>query len=71
MAVRGGRSTNPTAVDGDVSRCFICSSKFHWARSCPDLYENKEDEVVAVATDETEVSPFVTVHELHKREAQL
>ena len=64
VAVRGGRSTNPTASDGDVSRCFICGSKFHWAKSCPDSYENnenKEDEVVAVATDETEESAHLSL----------
>ena len=34
------RKTNPVGRDGEVSRCLICDSKFHWARDCPDAYEN-------------------------------
>ena len=35
------RRQNPVGRDGRVSRCVICGSRFHWARECPDSYENK------------------------------
>ena len=28
--------------DGQVSRCMICDSRYHWARDCPHSYENNE-----------------------------
>lgn len=34
------RRQNPLGRDGKVSRCVICDSRFHWARECPDAYEN-------------------------------
>lgn len=37
------RRTNPIGKDGLVSRCVICDSRFHWARNCPDAYENKRE----------------------------
>ena len=37
----GGRKKNPLGLDGKVSRCIICDSIYHWARDCPDAYENK------------------------------
>ena len=36
----GRRQLNPTDKDGQISRCLICDSKFHWAKDCPDSYEN-------------------------------
>lgn len=36
------RRQNPLGTDGQVTRCIICDSRFHWARSCPDAYENKQ-----------------------------
>ena len=33
------RQTNPVNFYGDISRCRICGSKFHWAKDCPDSYE--------------------------------
>ena len=35
------RRLNPLDSEGNVSRCNICDSKFHWARKCPDAYENQ------------------------------
>lgn len=35
-----GRKLNPIGRDGQVSRCVICDSRFHWAKDCPDSYEN-------------------------------
>ena len=35
-----GRRMNPLDSDGEVSRCMVCDSKFHWARDCPHSYEN-------------------------------
>ena len=53
VAARGGRRSNPHNSDGNVSRCFICDSKFHWARNCPDAYENSNSEVLAATEEET------------------
>ena len=41
------RKTNPVGNNGQVSRCLICNSKFHWERECRHSYENtasKNDE---------------------------
>lgn len=35
------RRQNPLGPDGRITRCMICDSRFHWARQCPDAYENK------------------------------
>ena len=40
VTARGGRRNNPVGSDGQASRCHVCGSRFHWARSCPDAYEN-------------------------------
>lgn len=37
---RSARKLNPLDKAGNVSRCNICDSKFHWAGKCPDAYEN-------------------------------
>ena len=36
------RRLNPVGRDGQVSRCIICDSRYHWARHCPHSYENNE-----------------------------
>ena len=36
------RRLNPLGRDGQVSRCVICDSCYHWARYCPHSYENNE-----------------------------
>ena len=36
------RSTNPYGEDGKPLKCKICESIFHFARYCPDSYENLE-----------------------------
>ena len=33
------RHTNPPDENGEVSRCAICDSVFHWANKCPHSYE--------------------------------
>lgn len=38
-----GRKMNPMSSNGKISRCLVCESKFHWARDCPDAFENKEE----------------------------
>ena len=48
---RGGRKMNPIDKEGNVSRCHICDSKFHWAGNCPDAYENKK-QVNCVMSDD-------------------
>ena len=35
------RKINPEGRDGKITKCNICESKFHWARNCPDAYENQ------------------------------
>ena len=40
-----GASRRHNPIDkktGNISRCAICGSKFHWASKCPDAYENTE-----------------------------
>ena len=32
------RKKNPVKSDGNVSRCNVCGSIFHWASRCPDAY---------------------------------
>ena len=32
----GNKRTNPLNAKGEVSRCVICGSKFHWKQNCPD-----------------------------------
>lgn len=38
-----GRKQNPLGRDGKRTTCVICGSRFHWARQCPDAYENNAD----------------------------
>ena len=38
------RKLNPIDSGGKLTRCNICESKSHWARNCPDAYENKKQE---------------------------
>ena len=50
---------NPAGPDGTPSTCMVCGSVFHWARDCPDSYDNlmkqknkgKEDEEIALFSD--------------------
>ena len=34
---------NSVGIDGQVSKCVVCDSRFHWARDCPHSYENSEE----------------------------
>ena len=39
--VRGrSRFLNPKDVDGNILRCYICDSIYHFAKSCPEGWEN-------------------------------
>ncbi|KAK3872293.1 hypothetical protein Pcinc_022626 [Petrolisthes cinctipes] len=38
-----GRRQNPLGPDGRITRCVVCDSRFHWARECPNAYENMEN----------------------------
>lgn len=56
-----GRRLNPVGSDGQVSRCVICDSRFHWARYCPHSYEkmenyNAHDSLLSSNGDRTEMS---------------
>ena len=35
------RKPNPLDENGDINRCVICDSIYHWANKCPDSYENR------------------------------
>ena len=35
------RKMNPEDRNGRTTRCNICDSRFHWARSCPHAHENQ------------------------------
>ena len=39
---RNNRRLNPVGRDGQVLRCVICDSRYHWAHYCPHSYENNE-----------------------------
>lgn len=39
---KDNRQRNPVDMKGEVSRCNICGSVFHWQRDCPDSYENRK-----------------------------
>ena len=49
------RRSNPVDNSGEISRCRICESKFHWAADCPHSYERLQkdeesnDESVQIA----------------------
>ena len=36
------RKTNPLNENGEISRCAICESIYHWANKCPAKYKNKQ-----------------------------
>ena len=35
------RQSNPLDSNGEVTRCNVCDSRFHWALDCPDSCENR------------------------------
>ena len=37
------RRENPPGQDGKPSKCNICQSIYHWARLCPNSYENNQN----------------------------
>ena len=45
------RSLNPPDESGETSRCAICQSIFHWARECPDAYENQNNSLHVSSED--------------------
>lgn len=53
-AVKDKRS-NPLDNNGNISRCNICESKFHWAAHCPHAYERNQNE----ETEFVQLSMFV------------
>lgn len=56
------RKLNPVGRDGQVSRCAICDSRYHWARFCPHAYENSKsdrDEKAAEDSETIQLSLFM------------
>ena len=60
----GKMQLNPIGREGQVTRCTICESKYHWVKFCPDSYEaieaKKPDEgKKSEDNDEGNLSMFV------------
>ena len=50
-AIGAMRRQNPRGPDGEVTRCVICESIYHWARNCPHAYENAERDLPSESVD--------------------
>ena len=48
------RRLNPIGRDGQVSRCVICDSRYHWARYCPHSYENNEKSSASIGEEDAD-----------------
>ena len=48
------RKLNPPDETGEISKCAICNSIYHWARNCPDSYENLNTYYSNCREDESE-----------------
>ena len=35
------RKVNLHNKDGEITKCKVCGSIYHWTKSCPDSYENQ------------------------------
>ena len=35
------QKTNPLDKNGEISKCNVCGSIYHWTKQYPDSYENK------------------------------
>ncbi len=44
-AVRNERKLNPLNSAGNPTKFAVCQSIFHWAKDCPDSYENSKEEI--------------------------
>ena len=40
------KSKNPVGRNGEITKCAICRSEYHWAKECPDNYNNKREKKV-------------------------
>ena len=52
----GGRRLNRLDEDGNITRCVICESKYHWAKDCQHAHENNPSLNALENTDSCEVS---------------
>ena len=54
---------NPIGKNGEITKCAICRSEYHWAKECPDNFNNKREnevtkkEVPDKNNDQKECSP--------------
>ena len=53
------RKTSPTDKKGKVTRCIICDSKMHWAKTCP---HKSNTNVVNITESDNDDSPDEEVH---------
>ena len=51
------RKKNPVNKEGEVSRCNVCGSIFHWVSRCPDAYASE------VSQEPEEVHIIITLFE--------
>ena len=47
------------SCEGEVFRCLICDSKYHWARQCPHAYENHGKSSKEEETDCVQMALFI------------
>lgn len=40
--IRGRDGRNPTDREGKITLCVLCSSEWHWARECPQSFQNRK-----------------------------
>ena len=58
---KNGRKLNPLDSAGNPTKCAVCQSIFHWAKDCPDSYENSKEEInVTLFTNEVHDSYIET-----------
>ncbi len=55
---RSRRTPNPLGTDGMPMKCVICESIFHFARNCPDSYENIEKQQDSNTNNDVEAALF-------------
>ena len=42
------KNVNTIASQGKTTKCFTCGCKFHWARDCPYIEDNRHKKAVTI-----------------------